>query len=249
MTTVNLYSLYCITEEKWLTVWGTEEPTTCPNNHEHTIEESSPQILDSITSFKVTVEASRESTNGNYRAQGFELFVNPGVDTVSTMDVSFPYPTSVRSTSLIVTEENIGDHLEVIAAPETVIGVVTAPVSVNDKTFNVSSTVLQYLNPGYLVELTDGATTSTLGECISIDRTNATITVENGSAHSYAPGSFIRMSVPRIRNMNLLTTGKITLGASEIGGTVNPANVVTRVIYTNKSSQPKTFNLLAELFY
>ena len=38
MANLYKYRVWCITESSWVNTWGTEEPTTCPNNESHTID-------------------------------------------------------------------------------------------------------------------------------------------------------------------------------------------------------------------
>ena len=251
MTTVIHYDLYCITEAQRVQTWGTVRPTVCPNNNTHTIDSSSITSLEQISQTDTIVSAPKEGTKGFYRVQGFPMTITAGTGIVSTMDVSFPYITSVRSTDLIVTTDNLGDHIEVISAPDTVVGSITAAVSIGNTIINVSPSALQNINSGFLISLSDGVNTSKLGECISVNNVAGTITVEIPANQNYSAvtPTYVRLTVSRIKNMNLVSAGIISLGASELGGSSNPANNVNRVIYTNNSSIAKTFNICAELFY
>jgi len=249
MPTVYLYRVYCATEGQYVTTWATEPPTTCPNNNTHTIDVSSIVIIDSISSEEIEVKSTMSGTNGHYKTIGYTIDIEPGVNIVTTKDISYPYATSVRGSRLVVRDENIGDNIEVVAAPNTQVGIITSDVNIGDTTISVSSTT--HTDIGYRITLNDGTHTSELGEVFGIDSTNNTITVATPSDQSYsaATPTFVEITVPRIENLDLFLTGPIELGSSEIGGTTNPKNTIMRLLYTNKSSDAKKFQGILELFY
>lgn len=43
MTTVNKYRIYCNTENAWVETWAESEPTVCPNNNGHSVNNNSVQ--------------------------------------------------------------------------------------------------------------------------------------------------------------------------------------------------------------
>ena len=248
-TTINNYSLYCITEAALVTTWAQDAPTVCPHNDTHIIDLNSLKIRETISNQVRIVISPAQGTNNFYRAEGFVMNVTAGTGIVSIMDTSFPYATSLRNVYLMIGPENVGDRIQVIANPNTTFGTNTIAVSSGDTVINVSPSVIQNTYPGFLVNLTDGVNNSDLGEIISIDENAGTVTVSTPSSNSFAPGAQFQISISRVKNFDMLFSEKIALGGHEIGGTINPANTLLRTIYTNNSGIAKKFSILAEIFY
>ena len=55
MTTLNHYRIYCNTETAYVSKWGTEEPTVCPNDPGHSINTDSITVVESIAPHETTV--------------------------------------------------------------------------------------------------------------------------------------------------------------------------------------------------
>lgn len=52
-TEVHYYRYYCQTESNFVYKWDTSEPVTCPNNHNHSIDNSSVTIIDTVSTNQV----------------------------------------------------------------------------------------------------------------------------------------------------------------------------------------------------
>lgn len=188
------------------------------------------------------------STNGNFRVEGFSIDIAAGPGVTTTYDLSYPYNTSIRGVSLFVDTDNIGDVLNVTAAPDTVVGTITSPISLSDTVIEVTPSVIANVQIGYLIKVSDGVNTSDLGEIVGLDIPNTTITVSNPADNNYATGDVL-LTISRIKNMPLKVVGPISIGRNELGGAVWPAGVAMRTLYTNEDSNTKKLHGIIELFY
>lgn len=100
---------------------------------------------------------------------------------------------------------------------------------------NVSSTVTQYVNKGYYIDLFNGLTTEGLGRVIEIG--SGTITVELAPSTTWTYNAlapiYVRMSVYLIKDFELSIPWQHVIGESKIGGSYVPANTLITATYQN----------------
>lgn len=189
----------------------------------------------SVPSVQILEESGTQRTGGHFQAMS-RKFSAPSNRT-TTVDFSEPIPMAGFILNFKATTEHEGDVINMYVAPETIVGAITANVSVSDTVINVSSTVLQNMSVGFLFQLFDGVHTEDLGRVITIDKANGQITVENASTRAFSASSptYVRQSIQYVRDYIIGPPGDYTVGQSKIGGTYIPANTVIRVTYENKS--------------
>ena len=66
MSVVNKYRLWCETENAYVYDWAEEEPTTCPNNTSHTIDETKTTISDTVGDDSVSISNTVDESNRPY---------------------------------------------------------------------------------------------------------------------------------------------------------------------------------------
>lgn len=57
--TVYNYRIWCVTEQAYVYVWSTTEPTTCPNNNGHTIDSSQTTIVNEVSTTNASTSDNR----------------------------------------------------------------------------------------------------------------------------------------------------------------------------------------------
>jgi hypothetical protein len=247
---VNKYRATCTTENTSVYVWGTEPPTTCPNNIAHTIDSSSITIVDSVNDTTVQISQDKGLTGGNFRSETCKLIAKP--NGIQSFDFSWPFDMSVSTVHFVTNAQHIGDEITSIIAPNTIVGYITAPVSIGDTIINVSPTVLQYVFIGYIVKLYDGINMSHMGYVLSKDIVNGTITLQTPSTHEFSPISptYVMLEISNIHSFEIGDPNKYDIGQSVIGSGLIPANTVIRIQYKNKSkTDAKSFIFYFEYFY
>jgi hypothetical protein len=251
MISTNLYQFYCNTESQNVSVWNTEPPTVCPNNNTHTVDLSTMTIIGSISEQVVKIKEMDIPTQGNYAIDGFQLDINPGPNVISTIDVSYPYDVNIFSITLQLTAENKNDILTIEMAPDTIIGAITNIINTNDTIIPVSATVFDYIKIGYLIKLFDGTNTEENKKVLNYDKLNGTITLESGITNSYSPltPTYVKMTVPRLNNYNIVTEGIHILGEKKIGSFFLPKNIISRIKYKNNTNQAKTLSFCVDHIY
>ena len=69
--TVYKYKVWCNTDSKYIEIWATTEPTTCPENNTHTIDTSKTSILEELTkTFPVsTIDGAKVAVHSSYKPE------------------------------------------------------------------------------------------------------------------------------------------------------------------------------------
>ena len=252
---VTNYRIYCLTEGDWVYGWGTEQPTACYNNDTHSVNPASVQDMETISHSIVSVREEKVPTGGNIAMKSFTFDVLGPTGAITYYESVFPFPISMLSTQIHPRPENIGDSFYSDVGNHTTIGALMEPLGVGVTGgvtgFAVSSTVVQYLNLGYYVTLTDGVNTSELGRCIMIDKTNSKISTEFPTTHSFSPLSptYVQQTVKMADPIDIVNPYNFTLGDDKIGASYVPANMVGRFCYKNNDGKPKKFTFLIEYLY
>lgn len=247
-STVYQYRIYCIEEATYVTTWGTQTPVLCPNNHsDRSINSSLTTIIDKIEPMAVTAE---EPTYGYFQSKCFEFDIPSGVTgDVSTYDVSWVGNILLWRSIFYIKDENLEDRIDVEAGPQTVVGVNTVAVSPGDTVINVNSTVIDYvLYRGLHIHITDGVNQDYLGETLAIDKVNYQITIGNAATNSFAPGSYIQMTVCSVENFVPCMVGAIKFADKGFKGQSLTAGTIIRLKYTNNNGAAKKIHLRLEYY-
>lgn len=249
MTTIYKYRVYCNADAKYVYTWAETPPTKCPENTNHTINTVDTTIVDIRDESLVSIKEESVPTGGNYQCTTILIDCPP--HSTITKDTSWPYPVSVYSIYFMTKAENEGSIINAYAFPPMPIGVIIAPLYAGTKVLHVNSTVFQFMQIGYHVDITDGVHSDDLGEVISIDPTNSTITTTLGPVNNYSPLSptYIKIKIYRIKNLVIGAAGKYTIGKIKTVGASIPANIPVRTVYTNTTDVPNRFMATLEYTY
>lgn len=200
---------------------------------------------------EVVVREEIYKTQSQYRAKGLNLNITALQGEKNWVDLSFPYHCNIFSCQYIHKDYMEGDVIDVIIAPDTLIGAITANVDIGDTVINVQPTVIDNLKIGYRVNLFTGVTSEEIGECIAIDSVNNQITVSKAATMPYMAGgpTYVRMNYYMVEDLALRDKHAMELGKDLIGGSLLPANRVLRLIYTNNEGTTvnKMFSLVLEI--
>lgn len=237
------WRVFCNTETKWTEKWlePGEVPIECFVNNEHEIAPNSFQKIDetSINNSKIIEEEI--PTGGFFRSQGFVITTPSGQ--TNTLDVSWKYPVGVLTSKIQTDSTDIGNMVDAIVGPNTIVGILTTDAAVGDTVLNVNSTVTANAHLGLEI-LING---EIVGEVISIE--TDTITITEPLAKAYANGSFVGGQKRIIKAFNLGYLQGCDIGNSKIGATYVPTGVITRIIYRNNLQEEKALKFNVEYLY
>ena len=257
--TIYNWELYCATEQTYKTVWSPTQPTVCPTNDAHTIVTNpGPKIIQTIMNNNVKIIEEDGVTQAIYKFRGFpdppyiQNIPSGNVGNVTIETHSWPYPITLLNGWFIATENMVGDSIDATVGENSVIGVITAPVTPGQTVIPVTSTVFNNLYKGFFVSITDGVQTNLLGECVSLNSGNSTITVATPVSNTFSPLSptYVRLTVKVVENMHILVGNqRYSFAEKKLGGKYIPSNVPIRVKYTNNSGNAKCFSYNMEYMY
>ena len=89
-----------------------------------------------------------------------------------------------------------------------------------------------------------------IGELISIDTNNNTITVSANTESNYSAYSYVKIQYRALKNYELSAlTDKIDLGVTTIGGSYLPSETIVKVLFNNTTNSSITFRFGFEYLY
>jgi len=254
MSIISNYKIFCVTENMYVTGWGTSAPTTCYNNIDHQVNLDSVSIvssydIDTVIVSNEKIPPGREPTGGQYKSKTLVFTCAPNA--VTTGDVINKIPWSINWVGFSATTAHIGDTVSLVANPDTPIGVLPSDVSSGVSTIPINVGMVPYLIRGFELKLSDGTNMDDLGTIVSVDSTNYTVTTEFGTTHSFSASTPTMFLSERkvVDELYINRDGLKEFGKFKIGASYVPANSLTRVIYTNNSDQAKQFVGHYEFYY
>lgn len=206
-------------------------------------------IITSVSDNIITLTSDATNTRGRYRNQDviFDVPAGPSTGYPIASTKSFPYNTRFVSYEFTPKPENIGDSLSIYVAPSAPVGTLTQNVS-NGNVLRVSNSIITKIEIGMEVLLDDGVNTQNLGECLSIDVQNQTITVEEPVAFSFSSGTFVTPRFCIAKNHDIPNTNVIKLGGRVPGNRFINTNLSIVLCYNNTTAVPKTVHIRTEMF-
>jgi hypothetical protein len=243
---VNKWQIYCATEQKWVSGWlhsDDPSPVVCFNNDQHQINIDSCQITETTQIIKVVVEQESIPTGGHYACQGYVIEIP--ANTTVTRSISWPFSITTSVVNIMENSDNLGDTLEAIVNPKTLVGGVTSVVLQGTKSCTVNSTVLTYAEIGFDCYIGD----EHCGRILSINKQNFIIIFEKELLNEKNMGSPFFIELKIIRDYPLGSGARNGLGSGNIGGKHLPKNTVTNVVYKNNSNIDKRFMFNVEYLF
>lgn len=245
--TVYLWRVYCTDSDETQYVWSPTKPTVCPLNASHGLDATLTTQVQEIRKNIVTIEEELIKTQGIYQYVGKNTVIPAGTPgDITTIDFVWPYRVTLLTGGFDTTSAQLGDELEFVVAPDTVIGVLIAPTD-GTTTLHVNSTVTDNIYIGFPVALSDGVNMERLGVCTQ--KGPGTITVEIAPTFVFQAMTPVRISVEVIKNVKVVAERRYTFAEKKLGGKAIGPNTVMRVYYKNNNGQEKELNSAMEILY
>lgn len=201
---------------------------------------------------KVEVREEFQQTGGHYQAQTFNFEID-GQTGWQSREIVFPIPISLFCAQMSVDDDMDKDEGGVDIAPDTIIGIVTAPVNEGDEEIIVSQTVVDYTEIGYYLFLTNMVDGFDMGRVVGVDAINSKVRLEKKASISFSPGPvtpvFVMQTVKLVPYLKLRGGHHLELGRARIGGSYVPPGRPIRMNYKNNNGKAKTFSLTLEYLY
>lgn len=232
------YRIYCTTEQTFVTFYGVDPPTTCPNDTNHTVNPDSVQKGHLVGPDTVIAKDSSPDA-GYFQASTIVIDIpaNAGGPQTIITDIKYPFDMYIWEMSIAQNPASVGDSLSVQLSPDTIIGLMTVDAKVGDIVINCSGTIFNYVVRGSEIGISDGKNTEYPGRVTAVDSKAGTITVETPLVNAYSSASptYILFSVYPIRNLICDSAARITLGNKGLKAKVVPAGTTIRVIYVDNT--------------
>jgi hypothetical protein len=242
------WRIYCETDSQWEYKFTDNETpiTVCPSNSGHTVNPNSVSIIDTVSSSRVQIKEEEISTGGRFRVHGYTITAAP--NTVTSTEVSWDYPVSVLAVYFKPGEVHRGDVLNVHVGPSTAVGTVSANAVIGDTTFTIDTPVLDQFVEGLTLHVTDGVSTSYLGDIIEVS--GNVITTKYPVTYDITAGtSGVKISSNMMRDFEIGYTGDYTFGLSKLSSSYVPIGFSAVASYQNNSNVEKRFAYYVEYLY
>ena len=144
-----------------------------------------------------------------------------------------------------------GDNVQLLIAPDTIIGGITGDVAVDDVWLNVQPSVIANTCLGYWLELYDGTNSEDMGRVVEIDSDNNKVKMENAATQTFIPATptYVRQTAKMVPHLYLQSGCHICLGECMIKSSYIPANLTLKIRYNNISGTAKVFSVIFQLKY
>jgi hypothetical protein len=178
--------------------------------------------------------------------QSFEIDVLAAMGTYSTT-ITFPFNINIKRAHWFNRSSFDTDSIDGTIAKNTVVGIITQNVAINDTVINVSDTVLDNVYLGFLITI-EG---QDMGRVIDCDQMAKTITVENAATAAItATGSeYVLMTIELVPHIYLEGTETQMTLEGGVGAMKLAANTPVEINYHNNSGTAKKYSVILEYFY
>lgn len=227
---VKKYKVYCNTELIHVDVWSETQPTTCPNNNTHTIDDNKTAIIDIVLN-EVTIKQTHQNGEPQDHYRLFTYYATVGPNEIKEIDLRNLIDVNMFAVDIITSDNSIGDTYDVHVDKNTLIGGITQ--SSNTKILNVSQTVIQYSKIGFYISVNQ------INQYMitDIDIVNNTIEIECDIITTI--GDPVYLTYFMIKDRKITFTGTYPMGSSIIGSARILKTQKGAITYMNNSSSTK----------
>lgn len=231
-------------------LWSQEPPTLCPNDHvNRTLDTSLTSIVTSISTNKVNIE---DNSPGYYQQTTLKLSIPAGnAGDITNHDFSWPTEIYVMKTQLMPESEHKLDEINVVAAPNTVIGAVIQPANIGDEYVYITPATFSSPNVINGLDVTfknGGVTEDKIIELMDSD--NFRIKLASPLTQTFNAGTYLFMNLHIIKNL-VISSDKFIYesGTKGIQNKHLPAKTILRFFYKNNSGTAKDVHIIFEYKY
>jgi hypothetical protein len=240
------YLVPCLTENELIkTGYRLSLPTSCPTNSTHEINKNGIVVINTQGFHNMKINQDSGIENGeHFRVDSFLMNISNDIE---SYDISYLYNIEIFSIFLHISSNNLGDELNIFTNPNEEVGFIIEDITNNTFYFKVNS--VQFLNPGFLLSISDDENINDLGEIINIDKDNNIVEFSKPTMNKFSSGSKILITICRVKNFIFNKVSNFQLGLSRLGSSGLKSGNIIRLIYKNNNKSPKTFSLSAEIQY
>lgn len=249
VTTVYQYKIFCLTENNFVNTWNSVEPTICPNDGSD-IDSTKTTVIGKLASNEITVN---EPTYGQFQHTTLRYDIPAGTPgDVTLIQKSWPFPIQLWKNEVYCNSNNVGDIINIIIAPNTVVGVLTSTANIGDTVLNVSPTCVSnaLITKGIELTLDNTFYSEGLGSVITFNTTTHQITVQNPLTMQFVAGSMVRLNLYQIKDLYMHRPDKIhRISDKGFRSKTLPANIMIHALYQNNDGLAKEVVFTLEYYY
>lgn len=240
------WRIYCITEDLWSIGWKKESegiPTCCFNNNSHNVNVNSQQEISKTAITTVKIQQETTNTGGNIKYKGYKFIAPP--NEVTTVHLSWEYPINIMRAFVNTDISELGNILDVIVSPKTIIGIITQNVVSGTKNITISESAIVYCKIGHECFINNDF----IGIIIAVDEETFTITLKDIISNNYSIGDLFKIQRRIIEDYNLGYPETSAVGGASMVGKYLPKNTQVEIKYTNNKNTQQPFCFSVEYLH
>lgn len=240
-TTLNKYRYYCQDEQKLVYQWASTNPTRCPNNDKHSIDNESITIVDSVSTNTVVIKDSISGETQEYfMLEGFNKSVTQSG--LNKFTIVYPFPICVYHVNLKPSTENIGDVVDAY----TVIYITLASSFSNNYVVFDDISIISMMPRGTFLSNND----KIIGRLVNVDSNTSRVYLDRVIDQNvkYMTND-VEFRLYLVHNVSIHNTNNILVGDGKVGGKVINANLPIIITYDNISNSDKRFAFDIQYLY
>jgi len=202
-----------------------------------------------VTKVEVISEHAKYVESGNttqslFAAETILIDISTG-ESLKIVDYKWPFDIALKTGTLFVTEDMIGDEISVEAAPNTLIGMIVQNVNIGDTSIYGSPTVMENAKRGYWCNIYPAGTEISRICVMEEDH----IGICPPATMNISAGTYISITPKIIPFAYFNSVGILEIGKTQQMGQRVPKGEIIRIKYKNNNGIGKKINWFIEYLY
>jgi hypothetical protein len=213
----------------------------------HSGEMISPKA--EITKVEIISEHAKYIESGNttqsfFAAETILIDISVG-ESIKIVDYKWPFDIALKTGTLYITEDMVGDEMTVEAAPNSVVGAIIQNVNIGDTSIYGSPTVMENAKRGYWCNIYPAGTEISRICTVEADH----IGICPPATMNIAAGNYISVTPKIIPYVYFNSAGKLEIGKTLQMGQRVPKGEIIRIKYKNNNGLAKKISWFIEYLY
>jgi hypothetical protein len=228
--------------------WRESAPTVAPDGA--LVSGTTLAIVDELHESTVEAKIIEEDIKTGGRFQARNVVIDITQSGLNTIDIAWPIPVNLLSAEFVIEEEHIGDSIECVAAPGTVIGTLAQDAPVSGTELVIATPAFDKIEVGFFAGYTaDMVNFTELGLITAASGDVSTISVSEELPAPLPSGTPIYIEAKFVNEFQLWNKTRHTIGDTKVGASYLEANKVLRYKYFNNTGTSKKFSIMMEYLY
>lgn len=202
-----------------------------------------------FTPTEVKILEETVKTGGRFQCRN--VVVDITQSGLNSVEISWPIPVNLLSAEFVIESDHLGDSIECIGGPNTVIGTLANDAAISGTSLEISTPVFDKIEVGFFTGYTpDMANFTELGVVTAVDADTNTVTLSEELTATLPSGTPIYIEAKFLIDFHLWNKTRHTIGDTKVGASYVEAGKKLKFNYYNDSGVvDKKFTIMLEYLY